>query len=417
MVRREYKRRVVGVVLGGGVGSRLRPLTRFRSKPAVPLAGKYRLVDVPLSNCINSGINQIYLLTQYNSVSLHRHIQSSYSFDKFGDGFVNLLAAEQTPDSTTWFQGTADAVRQSIHHITYADPEFIVILSGDQLYRMDLRKVLDAHLESGADVTISTKPVSQSLLGEYGIMCLNNSGAITHFQEKPDPSAERVDDLRVPGMEREAYLASMGIYIFNTPVLLDVLKKSKQFDFGKHIIPEVIERYNVRAHIFDGFWRDIGKIGSFWETHLSLTEPLPEFSFYDAGAPIYTNTRYLPPTKVNHCALSNCLLSEGSIISGERVSSSVIGLRSRVCEGSVVGNSVVMGSDYYDFNDPKQSLPLGIGRDCWVEKTILDKNVRIGDGAYLSPDGREDMESDLFAIRDGIMVIPKNSVIPPGTRL
>jgi len=407
----------IGLILGGGAGTRLQPLTSERSKPAVPVAGKYRLVDIPISNCINSNIRQIYVLTQFNSASLHRHIQSTYHFDQFSRGYVRLLAAEQTPSSNNWFQGTADAVRQCIPHFTRTEPELTVILSGDQLYRMDFRKVVEQHVQTNAAVTICTKPVPRREAGALGIMKVDDSKRIVQFAEKPGDTPA-LDALRAPLYTEERYLASMGIYVFNTQVLLDLLNASNEIDFGKHIIPMAIESHPVYSYIYDGYWKDIGTIGMFWEANLALTAEQPEFTFYDHTAPIYTRMRYLPPSKINHCAVSRCLLTEGSIISGHRVQNSVVGLRAQVREGSVIEDSILMGADFYEFDCPDHSrVELGIGRNCFISKTIVDKNVRIGDGAHIAPGGKPDQESELFVIKDGIMVIPKGTVIPPGTKL
>jgi glucose-1-phosphate adenylyltransferase len=408
---------VIGLILGGGAGTRLQPLTSERSKPAVPVAGKYRLVDIPISNCINSNIRQIYLLTQFNSASLHRHIQSTYHFDQFSRGFVRLLAAEQTPDSSNWFQGTADAVRQCKTHFMRTMPDLVVILSGDQLYRMDFQKVIQQHIETGAAVTISTKPVPRREAGSLGIMHIDENKRIVEFAEKPGDTPA-LDALRAPLYEEECYLASMGIYVFNTQVLIDLLDTTDEIDFGKHIIPMAIENHPVYSYVHDGYWKDIGTIGMFWEANLALAEEQPEFTFYDHTAPIYTRMRYLPPSKINHCAVSRCLITEGSIISGHRVQNSVIGPRAQIREGSVIENSIVMGGDYYEFDCPDHSrIELGIGRNCFISNAIIDKNVRIGDGAHISPSGKGDQENELYVIRDGIIVIPKNTVIPAGTKL
>lgn len=406
--------RTIGVILGGGVGSRLKPLTSKRSKPAVPVAGKYRLVDIPISNCINSDIKEIYLLTQYNSVSLHRHIQSAYIFDHFTNGYVRLLAAEQTPESEKWFQGTADAVRQSLHHLLNPRPDLVVILSGDQLYRMDFRQVIAQHLATGAEVTLATKPVRKEEAGALGILSCDQSGRITRFVEKPG-DADLVDDLRAP-VEEERYLASMGIYIFNSDTLQELLVASDEGDFGKHIIPMAIERHRVFSYIFDGYWKDIGTVGMFWQANLALTAEIPEFTFYDAAAPIYTHPRYLPPSKINHCDLIRCLVTEGSIISAQRIEDSILGLRSIVREGTVIEKSIIMGSDYYEFGkEASEGIPLGIGRNCHISHAIIDKNVRIGDDVTITPVGKKEGSTDLYTLQDGVIVIPRDSRIPNGT--
>ena len=407
----------VGVILGGGEGKRLQPLTRDRCKPAVPLAGKYRIVDIPVSNCINSGIRRINILTQFNSVSLHQHVQNTYLFDAFHSGYVRILAAQQTPGRESWFQGTADAVRQSLRYVLDREPSHVLILSGDQLYRMDFRQVLEEHIRNKAEVTICTKPVPRREAGALGIMQADAQGRIARFVEKPGDSAV-LDELREPGPGPERYLASMGIYLFNTQVLLDVLE-GDGVDFGKNIIPAAIGRRAVYRYLFDGYWRDIGTIRAFWEANMELADPVPEFNLYDVNAPIYTHMRYLPASKINCCDLNRALLSEGCIISGHRILSSIIGVRAKVGDGSVVERTVMMGADYYD---PKElapgQIPLGIGRDCFIRNAIIDKNARIGDGCYLTPDGKPDgTVTDLYTVQEGVIVIPKNAVIPHGMRI
>lgn len=410
---------VVGLILGGGAGSRLQPLTQERSKPAVPVAGKYRLVDIPISNCINSGIRHIFLLTQFNSVSLHQHISATFRFDQFSGGYVRVLAAEQTPDSEGWFQGTADAVRRSMRYFMADKPDLVVILAGDQLYRMDLQDVIESHLISGADVTISTKPVMREETVSLGIMQVDEYNQIIRFVEKPGDTPE-LSELSAPLYEDERYLANMGIYVFNTDVLKKLLTDSNEPDFGKHIIPGAIDEYKVYSHIFEGYWEDIGTIRSFWAANLALTDPLPDFSFYESSAPIYTRMRYLPPSKINHCNLSRCLLSEGCIISGKRIEHSVVGQRALVGEGTEIEDSYIMGADYYEHGviEHPSGVPLGIGRNCVIKQAIVDKNSRIGDEVVISPEGKPpDEQTDLYWIRDGIMVIPRNTVIPSGTVL
>jgi len=410
---------VVGLILGGGAGTRLQPLTKERAKPAVPIAGKYRLVDIPISNCINSGIRQIFLLTQYNSVSLHQHIAATFRFDQFSGGHVRILAAEQTPDSDGWFQGTADAVRRSIRYFMDDRPEIVVILSGDQLYRMDIRQVIESHINNGADLTISTKPVVRSEAGALGIMQVDEAGRIIHFEEKPGETP-LLDKLRAPLYKEERYLASMGIYVFNMDVLREVLCGTSESDFGRDIIPKVIDTHKVYSYIFDGYWEDVGTVASFWEANLALADPLPSFSFYEMRAPIYTNMRYLPPSKINQCDLSRSLLSDGCIISGKRIVHSVVGLRAKVGEGTEIEDSIIMGADYYEHGvvSHPSGIPMGIGKNCFIKKAIVDKNVRIGDGVVVTPEGKSgDVQTDLYWIRDGIIVIPKNTVIPPGTVL
>ncbi len=411
--------KVVGLILGGGAGSRLQPLTQERSKPAVPIAGKYRLVDIPISNCLNNDIRNIFLLTQFNSVSLHQHIGATYRFDQFSGGYVRILAAEQTPESEGWFQGTADAVRRSMRYFMYDEPDLVVILSGDQLYRMDLQDVIKSHVANHADLTISTKPVERCEAGSLGIMQVDKKGRIVHFAEKPGDGSE-LDDLRAPLYDEERYLASMGIYVFNTDILKKLLCENDAPDFGKHIIPSAIKTHKVYSYIFEDYWEDIGTIRSFWAANLALTDPLPGFSFYEASAPIFTHMRYLPPSKINQCDLSRCLLSEGCIITGKRIDHAVIGLRALVGEGTEIEDSILMGADEYEHGivSHESGVPLGIGRNCVIKQTIIDKSVRIGDGVVISPEGKPDEEkTDLYHIRDGIMVIPKGTVIPSGTVL
>ena len=407
---------VAGVILGGGEGKRLQPLTRDRCKPAVPLAGKYRLVDIPVSNCINSGIRRINVLTQFNSVSLHQHVQDTYVFDQFHSGNVRILAAQQTPGHEAWFQGTADAVRQSMRYVQDREPDHVLILSGDQLYRMDFRLVLEEHIRNRAEVTICTKPVSREDAGALGIMQVDAQGRICRFVEKPGDSPV-LDELREPGSGPERFLASMGIYVFDTKVLLDLLDNDEK-DFGKNIIPAAIENRAVYRYLFEGYWRDIGTVRSFWEANMELAKPLPDFNLYDAKAPLFTHMRYLPPSKINRCDLNRALLSEGCIISGRQILNSIIGVRAKVGENSVIENTVMMGSDFYDPDVlPPGRIPMGIGRDCVIRNAIIDKNACIGDGCTITPDGKADVATDLYTVQDGVIVIPKNAVIPSGTRI
>lgn len=407
---------IIGVILGGGVGSRLKPLTVLRAKPAVPLAGKYRLVDVPISNCINSGITKIYMLTQYNSGSLHHHVQSAYKFDAFTRGFVRLLAAEQTPESGEWFQGTADAVRQSMHHLESVHPDIVVILSGDQLFRLDFKQVISEHQENGADITVATTPVEREDAGDFGILKVDEKKRITHFVEKPGLSG-LTPDLLAPGLD-DQFLASMGIYVFNYKVLEEVLQENSGTDFGSHILPEALKTHRVFSYVFSGYWKDIGTIGSFWRTNLELTEKNGKFTFYDSSAPIYTRPRFLPPSELYETTLDDCLISEGVKIKNSNIQRSVIGLRAIIHEGTKIKNSVIMGNDYYEQNgeDP-ETIPLGIGKNCMIENAIIDKNVRIGDNVHISPFGLKEQTTPLFTVKDGVIVIPKGVVLPPNTSL
>lgn len=413
----DRKLRSVAVILGGGAGTRLIPLTQERAKPAVPIAGKYRLVDIPISNCINSGIRQIYLLTQFNSESLHRHVNRTYHFDQYSQGFVRILAAQQTPGSEKWYQGTADAVRQGLRYVAEDKPDLVVILSGDQLYRLNFDAVIAEHRANGAEITICTKPVPRDEAYALGIMQVDESKRIVNFVEKPGNNPA-LDVLRAPLYEDERYLASMGIYVFNSEVLREALETDKS-DFGKHIIPAAIGTRQVYSYIYDGYWRDIGTLKSFWEANLDLAEPDPEFSFYDVHAPIFTDMRYLPPSKINQCDVERCMLSEGCIVSAKRLIHSVVGIRAVIGEGTVIEDSVIMGADYFEeaSNIPSGLPPIGIGRDCVIKNAIIDKNARIGDGVTITPDGKSDVSTPLYTVQNGVIVIPKNGIIPSGSKI
>jgi len=417
---------VVAVIMGGGAGTRLFPLTKDRSKPAVPLGGKYRLVDIPISNCINSDCRRIFVLTQFNSSSLHRHIQDAYRFDVFAPGFVEILAAQQTPDRTDWYQGTADAVRQNLKHLNDYPHKLVLILSGDQLYRMDFRAVLEQHLATGADATVATIPVEREAASALGIMQVANDRRITRFVEKPkDPTV--LESLRVDwgavggsltGVSPDALLASMGIYVFNREVLADALA-GPEADFGKHIIPSLIGARRVFAYLYQGYWEDVGTIRSFYEANLDLCEPLPKFNFYDATAPIFTHARYLPGSKIIKSMIERSLIADGCVINDAVIEHSLIGARSRVQSGAVIRDSLLMGQDYYDTPDRDRlpgAPPMGIGHGTVIERTIVDKNARIGDGVRISPDGKPaQMDGPNFHIRDGLVIIPKNAIVPNGT--
>ena len=408
---------VIGVILGGGAGTRLQPLTTERSKPAVPIAGKYRLVDIPISNCINNGIKRIFILTQFNSESLHRHIHNAYRFDAFSRSFVRILAAQQTPDDESWFTGTADAVRKTLVHISNEQPDYVVILSGDQLYSMDFNAMLEEHVKRGAEVTIATKPTYRRDAGALGILQSDENSRIINFVEKPGDT-DALTALRAPMYEEETYLASMGIYVFNRDVLERVLDSDCQ-DFGKEIIPQAIDNTKVYSYVYDGYWRDIGTIRNFWESSLQLTDELPDFSLYDPKYRIYTRMRFLPPSKVLSCVVNNCLLTEGCILSGREVTRCLIGIRGVIGEGTIMRNTVMMGADYYAGEDdaPEGDIPLGIGKDCHVEDAIIDKNVRIGDRVVISPNGKENGVYDSYTVSDGVIVVPKGTVIPSDTVL
>ncbi|MEQ1751322.1 MAG: glucose-1-phosphate adenylyltransferase [Prosthecobacter sp.] len=419
------RRSTLAIVMGGGAGTRLFPLTKDRAKPAVPLAGKYRLVDIPISNCINSGVRQVFVLTQYNSASLNRHIARTYKFDQFTRGFVEVLAAQQTPDGERWYQGTADAVRQNLRYFIENNYDYYLILSGDQLYRMDFRQVMAQHINSGAELTIATLPVNAADATSFGIMKTDASGRIHEFVEKPkDPAV--LENLRMPvetlkslGLAADVprYQASMGIYVFNRQALIDSLDNDCM-DFGKHIIPGALKKYKVHAFNFQGYWEDIGTIRSFFQANLDLCKVVPQYDFFDSAAPIFTHARFLPATKINGAEIREALISEGCIITNAHVETAVIGVRSIIETGTTLREVIIMGADYYAGaagTDPNKPAP-GIGRNCRIERTIIDKNVHIGDNVVITPDGKPDnMDSELFHIRDGIVVIPKDTAIPSGT--
>ena len=405
---------VVAVIMGGGAGTRLFPLTKDRAKPAVPLAGKYRLVDIPISNCLNSELRRIFLLTQFNSGSLHRHIQESYRFDNFSPGFVEILAAEQRPNSTDWYQGTADAVRQNLVHMESYGHRLVLILSGDQLYRMNYCAVIEQHVSSGAEVTVATTPVHADMAGGFGIMEVAEGGRITRFVEKPTDPADQATLRGYP----DELPASMGIYVFDREVLTVALSGS-EVDFGKHIIPRLIETRRVHAFRHEGYWEDIGTILAFYEANLDLCEPIPKFNFYDATAPIFTHARYLPATKIIKSTIERSVIADGCIINDALIEHSVLGVRSRVQAGATIRDSLVMGQDYYDSPEraPTPDAPImGIGHGAWIERTIVDKNARIGDDVRISPAGKPAfVDGPNYYIRDGIVIIPKNAVIRSGT--
>jgi glucose-1-phosphate adenylyltransferase len=421
---------VLSVIMGGGQGTRLFPLTKERAKPAVPLAGKYRLVDIPISNCINSGLRRIYLLTQFNSASLHRHISQSYKFDHFSGGFVEILAAEQTFADTSWYQGTADAVRKNLIHFLNHDFDFLLILSGDQLYRMDFRNIIAQHIESDADITVATIPVTRRQSESLGIMQINEERRITRFVEKPkDPAVQ--DSLRLQrewygrlGIEdgqEELFLASMGIYVFNRELLRKLLDNPLT-DFGKHIIPSAIETHRVFSHVFQGYWEDIGTIRSFFEANLDLTSELPRFNFFDMGAPIFSRPRFLPGSKINSAQIDHAVISDGCILNHSRISHSIVGVRSIVGPGTELTRVILLGCDYYESresieaNKQAKRPRIGVGINAKIENTIIDKNARIGDNVVISPAGKpENVDHPLYFIRDGIVIIPKSGILPDGT--
>jgi glucose-1-phosphate adenylyltransferase len=432
MTNMAERHNVLSVILGGGAGSRLFPLTQQRSKPAVPLGGKYRLVDIPISNCINSDVIKIFVLTQYNSASLNRHIARTYRFSQFSDGFVDILAAEQTPESPQWFQGTADAVRQVLPHISGWGVDTLLILSGDHLYRMDYRKFLARHFETNADVTVSVIPCTKEAAEGFGLLKADEAGRITEFSEKPKGEAleaMRVDTTSFGLTAEEAsvrpFLASMGIYVFKFDRLEKLLAQDASWvDFGREIIPGAIQNYNVQAFLFDGYWEDIGTIDAFYAANLDMTSPMPKFNLFDSDGPIYTRARYLPPSKLHNCDVRHSIISEGCIINDATILRSIIGLRSRIGKGSRVEASIVMGSDYYQtIEDMRAEIAsgvprIGIGEDTIVRRAIIDKNARIGSNVrLLNESGIEnaDAEDGSYFIRDRIILVPKNATVPDGT--
>jgi len=417
---------IIAIILGGGAGTRLSPLTSTRSKPAVPIAGKYRLVDIPISNCLNSNIGRMYVLTQFNSASLNKHIKNTYHFSAFSSAFVDIIAAEQTPDNPAWFQGTADAVRQSLRHITQQDFDYVLILSGDQLYQMDFEAMIDNHIKSHADISIATIPVGASEATEFGIMKKAEDGIISSFIEKP--KADVLADWESNTGETMAeqgriYLASMGIYIFGRKVLFDLLQDEFRdaTDFGKEIIPYSISKHNVVSYQYEGYWTDIGNIYSFFEANLALTQDMPEFNLFDNEKSIFTRPRMLPPAKISGTTLEKTIVAEGCIINASRVEHSVLGIRTRIGYGTTVVSCYIMGTDFFETldemnNSERNGLPkLGIGERCFIKNAIIDKNCRIGNDVRINgglhlPNG----DHSLYAIKDGIVVVKKGAVIPNG---
>lgn len=420
--------KVLGVILGGGQGSRLSPLTQTRSKPAVPIGGKYRLVDIPISNCINSGIHRMFVLTQFNSASLNKHIKNTYHFSHFSKAFVDILAAEQTPENPTWFQGTADAVRQCMHHILNHEFEYILILSGDQLYQMDFREMLNAHIEKNADISIATIPVNAHDAPDFGILKANEDSFITAFIEKPNTDllpewvSETSAEMKDVGKN---YLASMGIYIFNRNLLIEMLnEKPEEKDFGKEILPRSLQTKKVLSYQYEGYWTDIGNISSFFEANLGLTDELPQFNLFDNSHTIFTRARMLPPSKISGTTLERTVVSEGCIVQASKIEHAILGIRSRIGKGTVISNAYIMGSDFYETLDDIQAstakgLPLmGIGDHCYINNAIVDKNSRIGNDVNING-GTHLAEGDygFYVVKDGIVVVKKGSVVPNGTTI
>jgi glucose-1-phosphate adenylyltransferase len=418
-------RHVLGVILGGGRGSRLYPLTKLRAKPAVPLAGKYRLIDLPISNCLNSGITRMYVLTQYLSASLHRHIYQTYKFDTFGGGWVHILAAEQKADHEAedrdWYQGSADAVRKQLNRIRSAQPSEVLVLSGDHLYRMDYRPFIAAHREHEADVTVAVQPVTGETAPALGILKTDKTSRIVEFAEKP--KGKTLDKMASGDDPEKSFLASMGIYVFNFDVLQTLLETQKRDDFGKHILPAAIKSHRVYAYTFDGYWEDIGTVRAYYEANLSLALPNPPFDLYDPEYPIYSRPRYLPGTRTDDCHLERVMLADGCLIQDAILSDSVIGLRSIIGPGVRISRSVVMGADFYEDDarraaNREQGIPdVGIGSGSTIEGAIVDKNARIGQNVVIRPHPEivEMVEEENYVIRDGIVIVPKNAVLSDGT--
>ncbi len=421
--------KLTAVILGGGQGTRLEPLTKFRSKPAVPIAGKFRLIDIPISNCLHSDIKHIFILTQFNTESLHRHITTTYRFDNFSEGYIRLLAAQQTVDSKDWYQGTADAVRKNLFYLRNVD-DHIIILSGDHLYRMDYRKFFNHHLETGADITIAVKPIYEHETSGFGILKTSADGHIISFFEKPKEQKildeYRVDQSLFKNFNIEpkdrTHVASMGIYIFNKNVLFEILNNNTMEDFGKEIIPASLKDYNVLAYFFDGYWRDIGNISSFLEAHLDLTRSVPLFNFYDEQHRFYSRPRFLPAAKIINCHINHSLIADGAILQGSTIEDSIIGIRSYISEGCRIQRSIVMGNELYETikerqNNDSLGIPnLGIGANSEIRNSIIDLNVRIGQNVKLiNKDGITETFQDNYAIRDGIIIVPKGESIPANT--
>ncbi|MDI1315719.1 glucose-1-phosphate adenylyltransferase [Flavobacterium sp.] len=419
---------VLAIILGGGQGSRLAPLTESRSKPAVPIAGKYRLVDIPISNCINSSIQRMFVLTQFNSASLNQHIKNTYHFSHFSTAFVDILAAEQTPDNVTWFQGTSDAVRQCMHHFMNHEFDYALILSGDQLYQMDFNEMIKAHQKSGASISIATLPVNAKEAPEFGILKTDSENYITSFIEKPNASllpewtSEVSDESKAEG---KFYLASMGIYIFNRELLIELMKNPDTKDFGKEIIPQAIGKEKILSYQYEGYWTDIGNIDSFFQANLGLTDDIPKFNLFDNSSKIYTRARVLPPSKITGAStVDKSVIAEGCIINGATIAHSVIGIRSRIGYGSTVSNSYLMGNDYYQnleeisLNTLQNIINIGVGERCFINNTIVDKNCRIGNDVRLNGGKHlHDTDTNLYTIKDGIIVVKKGAILPNGFKV
>ena len=414
----------LAIILGGGQGSRLYPLTATRSKPAVPIGGKYRLIDVPISGCLHAEIRRIFVLTQFNSASLNRHISGTYRLDRFSGGFVEILAAEQTPDNPNWYQGTADAVRQAVRHFTQHDADYELILAGDHLYRMDYAALVAAHKAHQADITIAAQPVDPETATQMGIFRFDHDGAIVAFEEKPKPGRlAQIGRSIPPGStfgthtDEQPFMASMGVYVFTRRVLVDMLHREEGIDFGRELIPNALGKYKVMPYLYRGYWADVGTIESFYDANVMLGGPAAPFRFWDPDRPIYTHLRHLPASRLTDAHVSDSIVAEGGYLDQCRVAASVVGLRASICSGAHVSRSVILGADFYEDGEPPGALPaIGVGRDVVLDRVILDKNARIGDGARLvNEQNVEQADGDGYYIRSGIIVVPKNGVIRPGT--
>ncbi len=419
---------VLAIILGGGQGSRLFPLTHTRSKPAVPIGGKYRLIDIPISNCLHADLRSIYVLTQFNSASLNRHVSQTYQLDHFSRGFVEIVAAEQTPENANWFQGTADAVRRAARNFSSAEADYYLILAGDHLYRMDFREIIDEHIESNADITIAAQPVTIEDASSMGIFRFDHSGRIDAFEEKPNRA--RLDQIggsvpddsslsgRVP--EHMPFVASMGIYVFSRDVLTELLEENTSVDFGRQVIPAALSTHNVQAYFFTGYWADVGTIQSFYDANIMLTQPNAPFNFYDPVRPMFTRARYLPPARLEDCQVTRGIIAEGSHLSKSTIEDSVVGIRQRIRDGSRIIRTVINGADYYESDDTRdrQQIPLGIGRHCVLDGVIVDKNARIGDDVHLVNAAQvQDADGPGYVIREGIIIVRNGATVPSGTRV
>jgi glucose-1-phosphate adenylyltransferase len=418
---------VLALILGGGRGSRLFPLTQLRSKPAVPIGGQYRLIDIPVSNCLHADIRRIFVLTQFNSASLNRHIGQTYRMDLFSQGFVEILAAEQTPDNPNWYQGTADAVRKATRHFARFDADYYLILAGDQLYRMNFDELVDSHVDRRADITVAAQPVTMDDASAMGIFRFDRGGQVVAFEEKP--TRARLEEMQqsIPTgttfaghIPDKPFVASMGIYVFSRDVLFEVLAREGPTDFGREVIPAALDRYRVQAHVFRGYWADVGTVGSFYEANMMLTTARTPFKFYDPRRPIYTHPRFLPGSRLRDCSFDNSIVAEGCHIVRAQVEDSIVGIRMQVQAGSTIRRSVLLGADFYEADDEAPARGddprLGIGKDVVLDRVIVDKNARIGDGARLTNEaGVTEVDGDGYYIRDGIIIVPKDGVVRPGT--